>query len=209
MLSAKEYVVQKMKEETNIPYVNIEMSKDGVFVLHAWGPYDKLKHIKRLMDQTTANNSLFISTPTRDMVLVKDSIIITFEGYSEKDDMLEYIPHKDECNIQHKKYHLAIPCLQRTRRHKEIMDYQMFAEAYLKQIELVRDVYNQLFHGKLSMKVVLGRFYLINAPNQPTTIQTFEKKIAELAKENEKIMQSGTVKGYKLKKLQRNQTSFF
>ncbi|KAJ8315320.1 hypothetical protein KUTeg_007470 [Tegillarca granosa] len=206
--SAKEYVALKLQERTNVPYVTIGMSQDNLLILYAWGPYGILKHIQQLLDLKVWNNNLLIHTSDRNMVLIKNSVIFAFEGCSGKDDMLEYTRYDGECNPKHKSCNLATPSHQRKTGLVKAVDCHLFTEACLKQIESANTMYDKSFHGDLSMSIVLGRLYLVNAPKEPTSIRTFEEKISELTEENEKNMKSGKVYGYREKKIQQIQKHF-
>ncbi|KAJ8315323.1 hypothetical protein KUTeg_007473, partial [Tegillarca granosa] len=160
VLERLKYVEQKMHEEMGLSYVNIGMLKDGCPVLHAYGPYDKLKDMQWLLDSTAQFDSLLINTPARDMIVIRNSVIFTFEGCSGKDDLLEYNLYKGDCNEHHKTLPLAIPSLQRIKTNKKIIDCQVFMQTCMKQIETTSKVYNQLFHGDMLISIVFGRLYL-------------------------------------------------
>ncbi|XP_062596258.1 uncharacterized protein LOC134257682 [Saccostrea cucullata] len=182
---AAAYAKYKLSQITGADmfFHQVEVGKTKAIQIDAHGTrVQMLRFRKALHDFLKKSES--ITTGERGQTTVEETFSVSFEGCSNRDEQLTFDRWSGPCQNQHNNEIRYLPCLVHASELPACIDFE---RTFSMQWEKIKDEYNPIFHGNLSIVLSFGNFYVMNVDKQMMTIselnryiQSYEKRRFEL-----------------------------
>lgn len=189
VLFAEAYTERRLSKETGaivrIRRANFRETK-GV-ILEAWGNSEQLLKVNKSLQDIGDKSSKFVTTYSRDKAFVEGAYVTIFEGSRSTDDMLDFKPYTGLIQEHHKhREAVHLPYLRGVVRNFEPSiehvddndpDCQIFQQVFLQQINVVRENYDDTFHGILRFVMTFGNVYIVDVDKLSMPIKDMQEKL--------------------------------
>ncbi|XP_078314526.1 uncharacterized protein LOC144617504 isoform X2 [Crassostrea virginica] len=189
LMFAEAYIERQLSKATGadirIRRTNFRETK-GI-ILEAWGNYEQLWKVNKSLQDLGDKSAKFVSTSARDKAFVEGAYMTIFEGCRSTNDMLSFQSYSGPIQEHHKhRSSVHLPCLQGVVRHLEPSiehlndndpDCQIFQKIFIDQINVVREYYDETYHGVLRLAMTFGNVYLVDVDNRSMSIKDLQEKL--------------------------------
>lgn len=189
VLFAEAYTERRLSKETGaivrIRRANFRETK-GV-ILEAWGNSEQLWKVNKSLQDLGDKSSKFVTTYSRDKAFIEGAYVTIFEGSRSTDDMLIFKPYTGLIQEHHKhREAVHLPYLRGVVRNVESSiehvddndpDCQIFQQIFLQQINVVRENYDDTYHGILRFVMTFGNVYIVDVDNLSMSIKNMQEKL--------------------------------
>uniref|UniRef100_K1QZ50 RNA-dependent RNA polymerase n=2 Tax=Magallana gigas TaxID=29159 RepID=K1QZ50_MAGGI len=183
------YTERRLSKETGaivrIRRANFRETK-GV-ILEAWGSSEQLWKVNKSLQDLGDKSSKFVTTYSRDKAFVEGAYVTIFEGSRSTDDMLDFKPYTGLIQEHHKhREAVHLPYMRGVVRNFEPSiehvddndpDCQIFQQVFLQQINVVRENYDDTFHGILRFVMTFGNVYIVDVDKLSMSIKDMQEKL--------------------------------
>ncbi|XP_061186848.1 uncharacterized protein LOC133194972 [Saccostrea echinata] len=150
-----------------------DVGQTRVLKIEAHGTKVQLLRLSKVLCDFLAK-STSISTAKRGQTTVQNTFSASFEGCTSNDELINFNVWSGPCHSQHHHETRFLPYLV---HGPELPEWNNFEQTFSIQWEKIKDEYNPIFHGDLSIVLSFGTFYFMNVDKYTMAVSELNERL--------------------------------
>ncbi|XP_033739419.1 uncharacterized protein LOC117326802 [Pecten maximus] len=190
VMHAETYTARRLSEETGAEIsIRRKSFRDTPgLILEAWGTSEALFNVQQSLQDLNDKSSKFITTSARDKAFIDGAFKHLFYGATSSEQQLTFTRYYGKRQPHHKELPLYVASVDSPNQDTSVCQ-DMFKEVFRRQLEVIRQDFENTYHGDLRMALTFGIYYLIYVDNPQFTISELEMEMESHANRAEKKLE--------------------
>lgn len=180
---AETYIKHQLKKRTG---ADVTFTQLNPIQLEAFGTDAQLCRVENIIEQFSKTSSAVLSEAERGHIIVENAYSAIFQG-GYGDSRIAFEIYDGIYHERHQKRDRYIPKLKQTDTCIDKTFNETFEEKFIQQWKVLKNEYNNIFHGDICVSISLGTFYVMNIKQKKSLDVTEFNKLLTTVEERKPL----------------------